>query len=85
MFNELMVVFYDEQGNNPLGSDGVYYSHGLKTIAGLRKRMNKPDFASIQNYDTMVIVPHSTWSKTSASELYNGNYPKFKCKEFQIR
>lgn len=82
--NEMIVVFFDKNGYNPLGSDGTYYAQGLKTIRGLQNRMNRKDFVNCTNYQDMMIVPHYIWENHDVYELKDsGNYPIYKVADFQ--
>lgn len=72
--NGFVIVFFDKQGHNPCGSDGTYFATDLKTIRGVRNRMNRKDFCKVnhEKLPFMMIIPYYDWlnSKITCDEMF---------------
>lgn len=72
--NGFVIVFFDKQGHNPCGSDGTYFATDLKTIRGIRNRMNRKEFCKVnhERLPFMMILPYHVWwnSQITCDEMF---------------
>ena len=65
-----VVVFFDDKGYNPAGSDGVFYSP-YKSKEKTISYMLSPDVVKHKRYPNFVVISYSDWDRMSGS-----NYEK---------
>ena len=61
-----VVIFFDDEGYNPAGSEGTFYSH-LKTKQGAINRVMSPDFAKHTPYTNFIVITPSEYDNMSGS------------------